>query len=152
MEDRQTTCHTVRGEKRSLTLVCRLRCWLSCWIRHQWMSPLVSAGVQGWSAVNASSSGAMAPPGSSDSDKRTLPASEGRIWSRPLDWDPRSPATHLCSLNLISLLCICVLISKMGNSCIPYPLAVLWGLMLLSCGVGEDSWESLGQQRDKSQS
>ena len=93
------------------------------------MSPLVSAGVQGWSAVNASSSGTMGPPGSSDSDKCTLPASEGRIWSRPLDWDPRSPATHLCSLNLISLLCICVLISKMGNSCIPYPLAVLWDLL-----------------------
>ena len=72
------------------------------------MSPLVSAGVQGWSAVNASSSGTMAPPGSSNSDKCILPASEGRIWSRPLDCDPRSPAIHLCSLNLISPLCTSV--------------------------------------------
>ena len=106
MENRQTTCHTVRGEKRSLTLMWRLRCWSSCWIRHQWISPLVPVGAQGWSAVNASSSETMAPPGSPDSDKCMLPASEGRFWSRPLDCDPRSPATHLSSLSLIYPLCI----------------------------------------------
>ena len=149
MENRQTTCHTVRRQKRSLTLLWRLRCWSSCWIRHQWISPLDPVGAHGWSAVNASSSETMAPPGSPDSDKCILPASEGRFWSRPLDCDYyplKQPQSYLSSLHLS------VLISKMGNSYIPYLLAVLWGLMLLNCGVGEDSWESLGQQRDKSQS